>query len=249
MMVAAIVVFATLGCALTLIAMPTPRDPAEVLRGRLTQEVAPKVTPSRWRYRSAIRIANPIASWRRSRRSIEFRHQFPDALLLLCGALRAGLAVRPALESVTTDIDGPVGEEWRQALLESQVGLTLDAALTRVAERTQSAEAGWLVELIAINREVGGDLGTVLTTLAHTLRERERQRRRIRALTAEARLSAIILCLLPPAFACYLTMVRRDYVGVLFTSPAGLAMTATAMGLLVVGILWMRMLVSAQAQP
>jgi tight adherence protein B len=110
----------------------------------------------------------------------------------------------------------------------------------------QSKDFAWVVMAIRIQREVGGNLAELLTTVAGTLRERERLRRQVKVLSAEGRLSAWILGLLPLAFALYLVVAQPDYLEPLVTEPLGWAMIALGATLLLIGSLWMRRTVKVE---
>src|SRR5436305_13431542 len=106
--------------------------------------------------------------------------------------------------------------------------------------RRRSVDFDWVVMAIRIQREVGGNLAEVLTTVAATLRERERLRRQVRVLSAEGRLSAWILGGLPPLFFMYLLLVRQDYVHVLWTDPIGIVLLVFLAVDLSIGVFWLR---------
>jgi tight adherence protein B len=110
----------------------------------------------------------------------------------------------------------------------------------------QSKDFGWVVMAVRIQREVGGNLAEVLTTVAGTLRERERLRRQVKVLSAEGRLSAWILGLLPPVFALYLVLTRPSYLRPLWSTAMGVAFLGVGVVLLVVGALWMRKAVTVE---
>ncbi len=183
---------------------------------------------------------------RRSRDRRAFREALPDTLELLIGALSSGHALTPAVEIVARETRGPTAREWSRAVAEAHMGTDLLESLAHAATRMSCVELEWAVIVMTTSREIGGSLSEVLRAIIGTLRSRERQRRRTRALTAEGRLSAIILCALPLVFTGYLAAVRPDYLGPLVSTPAGIAMTITALTLLVAGVLWMRLLVRDQ---
>lgn len=188
-----------------------------------------------------------VARRRRATRQHEFASALPDALALFAGALTSGHSTDSSLTVVARRARGAVGEEWARAVGESRLGVDLLDALQRAADRMASQELAWVVLVLRINREVGGDLASVLETVTATMRSRDRQRRRVRALTAEARLSAVILCALPLVFAAYLAVVRPEYLSLLATSALGAALSAVAITLLVAGVWWMRLLIRDEA--
>jgi tight adherence protein B len=115
----------------------------------------------------------------------------------------------------------------------------VEEALDDVADRLGSVDFRWTVMAIRVQREVGGNLAEVLLQVAETIRERGWLRRHVKALSAEGRLSGVILAALPVVVAGYMFLVRRDYVGVLITEPLGLVMLAAGVVMLGIGMLWM----------
>jgi tight adherence protein B len=127
---------------------------------------------------------------------------------------------------------------------EIRLGRPAEDALESLAERVGSADFKWAVLAVNIQREVGGNLAEILDTVADTLRERAMLRRQIKVLTAEGRLSAWVLGLLPFAIALYMYAVNPQYIGVLFESVYGIIMVIVALVLLALGILWMKKIVN-----
>jgi tight adherence protein B len=136
--------------------------------------------------------------------------------------------------------------EFNRALIENRLGVPLEEALDGVADRMGSQDFRWVVMAIRIQREVGGNLSEILATVAATLRERDRLRRQVRVLSAEGRLSAWILGAMPPVFAAYLLMTRPGYVRPLFHDSLGIAMLLVAVGLMIVGVFWLRKVVKVE---
>jgi tight adherence protein B len=177
---------------------------------------------------------------RESRRTSAFLGQLPDTLQLIAGSLTAGYSMAQAMDTVVREGTQPIVGEFNRALVEARLGVPIEDALDGVAERMKSKDFAWVVMAIRIQREVGGNLAELLTTVSGTLRERERLRRQVKVLSAEGRLSAWILGLLPPAFALYLVLVQPDYLRPLVTHALGWTMVTFAALLLTVGVLWMR---------
>jgi tight adherence protein B len=175
-----------------------------------------------------------------ARRRRAFEQQLPEVLQMMSGALRAGYSIQQALAAVAEDGGSPAREEFRRATAEIRLGATLDEGLRQMAGRIGVVDFDWVVMAIEIQREVGGDLAEVLDSIAGTIRERERLRRHIKALTAEGRLSGWILGGLPFFMAGVLLIVNPGYLSTLFESGLGLAMVAGASVLMVIGAFWMR---------
>jgi tight adherence protein B len=175
-----------------------------------------------------------------SRRTSAFLSQLPDTLQLVSGSLSAGYSIPQAMDTVVREGQQPITGEFNRALVEARLGVPIEDAMDGIAERMQSKDFGWVVMAIRIQHEVGGNLAELLTTVSATLRERERLRRQVSALSAEGRLSAWILGLLPIMFAVYLALVRPEYLKPLFTDPIGGLLLGLGGVLLIVGVLWLR---------
>jgi tight adherence protein B len=185
-------------------------------------------------------------SVKESRRTSAFLAQLPDTLQLIAGSLSAGFSMPQAMDTVVREGQQPITGEFNRALVEARLGVPIEDALDGVAERMQSKDFGWVVMAVRIQREVGGNLAEVLTTVAGTLRERDRLRRQVKVLSAEGRLSAWILGLLPPVFAMYLVLTRPSYLRPLWTTAMGVTFLGTGIVLLTVGTLWMRKAVTVE---
>jgi tight adherence protein B len=185
-------------------------------------------------------------SVKQTRRTASFLAQLPETLQLLAGSLSAGFSMPQAMDTVVREGQPPISGEFNRALVEARLGVPIEEALDGVAQRMQSKDFGWVVMAIRIQREVGGNLAELLTTVAATLRERERLRRQVQVLSAEGRLSAWILGLLPPVFASYLLLTRPDYLEPLWTTAMGVFFVVVGLVLLTVGALWMRKAVSVE---
>ena len=156
-------------------------------------------------------------SYKAGQRRKAFMAALPDTLQLMAGSLSAGYSMPQAVDTVVREGKPPISTEFNRALVETRLGVDLEDALDGIAERMQSVDFAWVVMAIRIQREVGGNLAEVLTTVSATLRERERLRRQVQVLSAEGRLSAWILGLLPVVFALYLVLVRPEYLEPLVT--------------------------------
>ncbi|HKE49916.1 MAG TPA: type II secretion system F family protein, partial [Actinomycetes bacterium] len=185
-------------------------------------------------------------SSKKSSRRQKFEDQLPTTLQLLAGSLAAGYSLPQAVDTVAREAAEPVSTEFGRAIMESRLGVPVEDALEHVAQRTSSEDFSWVVMAVRIQREVGGNLAELLTTIAATLRERERLRRQVRVLSAEGRLSAYILTGLPILFALYLFVVRREYLMKLFTDPLGIGLLFGGVGALLIGVFWMRRIVNVE---
>ncbi len=169
-----------------------------------------------------------------------FQRQLPDMLTLLAGTLKAGYSISQGFESVSTEVDDPMGRELRRVVTETRLGRSLEESLEAVAERMDSDDFSWAVMAIRIQREVGGNLAELLLTVADTMTQRERLRREVATLTAEGKMSAIIIGFLPPALAGVMFVLNPAYIGELFTPGLGMAMLLAAGVMMAIGFAWMK---------
>jgi tight adherence protein B len=181
-----------------------------------------------------------------SRRRSAFLAQLPETLQLMAGSLSAGYSLPQAVDTVVRDGSPPMSTELNRALVESRLGVPIEDALDGVADRMVSKDFAWVIMAIRIQRQVGGNLAELLTTVAATLRERERLRRQVHALSAEGRLSAWILGALPIGFALYLIVARGSYLQPLWSDPLGWSLLLLGAVLMVGGALWLRKVVRVE---
>ncbi len=169
-----------------------------------------------------------------------FVQQLPDMLGLLAGTLKAGYSIGQGFEAVSGEIDDPMGRELRRVMTETRLGRSLEESLEGVAERMDSDDFAWAVMAIRIQREGGGNLAELLMTVADTMTQRERLRREVSTLTAEGKMSAIIIGALPPVLCMVMFLMNPDYIGELFTPGLGYGLIAGAVLMLVIGFAWMK---------
>jgi tight adherence protein B len=174
------------------------------------------------------------------RRQKQFEALLPDTLQLLAGTLRAGYSLMQGVEAVSREVSEPMGKELRRVVTESRLGRPLEEAMEASATRMDSADFAWAVMAIRIQREVGGNLAELLMTVSETMVERERLRRDVSALTAEGRVSAMVLGFLPVGLGVMLYMGNPDYIGLLFEERIGQFMVLFAIVLAGIGFYWMK---------
>lgn len=174
-----------------------------------------------------------------SRHKTKFENQLPDTLNLLSTSLRSGYSLLQAVEAVASEAPEPTAREFGRAMNETRLGRSPVAALKQVADRMESVDFDWAVLAISIQREVGGNLAEVLQTAADTMLQRNRLRREMKALTAEGRVSAMVLGSLPFFLFLFLFTSRRNYLQPMLDSTWGLVALGGAFGLLLLGIFWL----------
>ncbi|MEP6648396.1 MAG: type II secretion system F family protein [Lapillicoccus sp.] len=180
------------------------------------------------------------------RRARKFERQLPDVLTLVASSLSTGFSLPQALDAVSHDVAQPAAKEFSRAMAETRIGSDIEEALERLAERMDSKNMRWTAMAIGIQRKVGGNLAETLRTTATTLREREALFRHVRALSAEGRLSGVILIALPIVIFLWMLYVNAEYISLLWQSLLGIAMCFVAVILMIIGVIWMRKVVEVE---
>jgi tight adherence protein B len=159
------------------------------------------------------------AEKKRKRALIE---QLADTMAILASSLRAGYSFLQALDTVSKEIGEPSATEFQRVVAEIRLGRPIDDALTAMAIRVQSDDLKWAVIAINVQRQVGGNLAEVLDIVANTVRERAYIRRQVQVLSAEGKLSVVILSAIPFFLFLYISIVNPEYIKPLFTTTPGL---------------------------
>ncbi|MGH6943603.1 MAG: type II secretion system F family protein [Geminicoccaceae bacterium] len=160
----------------------------------------------------------------------------PEALDLIVRGVRSGLPASEALRTIADEISEPVGGEFRQVTDQMKIGVPMDEALWTVARRLGIAEFNFLVISMAIQQETGGNLAEILEKLSDMVRRREQMRLKVKAMSSEARASAMIVGSLPFVMAAVIYFVNPGYISQLFTDPRGWVMVGIGLSSLTIGV-------------
>lgn len=187
---------------------------------------------------AAAAVAAPALLLRvlQSRYQNKFLDPFPDALDLMCRAVRAGLPVFEAMEVASREIVAPVGTELERTIEEMRIGVDIDEALQHTADRIRVPDFRFFVVALTLQRRTGGGLAETLANLSSIIRRRKEIRLRARALTAESKASATVLGVLPFAVGALLFFLNPRLMSVLFDDPRGRFMLGMALSSLAIGI-------------
>lgn len=180
----------------------------------------------------------------KKKRIAKFQEQLPDALDLIARALKAGHAFSGGLKMVAEEFGDPVGTEFQKTLDEINFGVGVDLAMKNLAHRVDCPDLQFFVVSVIIQRESGGNLAEILEKIASLVRERFKLYGKVRSLSAEGKLSAIVLLSLPPFIAFYMFMVSPDYIGLLFKDPIGIALLVSAVCLMFAGVVVMKRMIN-----
>ena len=185
-----------------------------------------------------------VVRMKANRRRKAFMTQLPDTLVLLSSTLKAGYSFMQGVEAVSQEIDDPMGSELRRIVTEAQLGRPLEEAMDASAERMDSPDFEWAVMAVKIQREVGGNLSELLLTVAETMTERERLRRDVSTLTAEGKMSAIVLGALPILLGLAMWFINPEYIDTLFTDGFGKVLLGMSIFAALAGFAWMKKIIS-----
>jgi tight adherence protein B len=157
-----------------------------------------------------------------------FAGQLPDALELVARALRAGHSLGAGMHVVAEEMPSPIAEEFGRVYEEQNLGVSVEDALKSMCERVPNIDLRFFVTSVLIQRQTGGDLAEILDKIGYVIRERYRILGQVKALTAEGRLSGVILIALPFGLFFLMLHIKPDYVEKLWTHPIGIKMSIVA---------------------
>ncbi len=156
---------------------------------------------------------------RQRKRLKDFNDQLADILNLWVNALRAGYSVPQAMEAVANEAPAPASTEFRRVVAEISIGVPMETALNNMLSRINSEDLDLVFTAVNIQREVGGNLAEILDTISETIRERVRIKGEIRTLTAQGRITGMLIGFLPIGLAVLLLVINPSYMGQLFYGP------------------------------
>ncbi|MDC8758023.1 type II secretion system F family protein [Janthinobacterium fluminis] len=176
----------------------------------------------------------------KARRLRRIELQLPEALDLMGRAMRAGHAFPTALKMAGDELPEPLAGEFRGVFDEVNFGVALADALLNLAARVPSTDLRYFVVAVLIQRETGGNLAELLTSISGIVRDRLKLLGQIRVLSAEGRMSAWVLSLLPFGAALLMQLSNPDFLGLLYTDPGGRKMLGVAALMMLIGIATIR---------
>lgn len=179
----------------------------------------------------------------KAKRLDRIEQQLPDAMDLMGRALRAGHAFPTALKMVGDEMSDPIAAEFRIAFDEVNFGIAMPDALMNLATRVPSTDLRYFVIAVLIQRETGGNLSELLASISAIIRDRLKLMGQVKVLSAEGRMSAWVLGLLPFAAALLIQLTNPKFLEVLYTDPGGRKMLAVVAVMMVLGVLAMRKII------
>ncbi|MEN1760991.1 type II secretion system F family protein [Anoxynatronum sibiricum] len=179
----------------------------------------------------------------RARRLTSFNAQICDALTIMSNSLRAGFSFMQSMDMVRKEMPEPISKEFSRTFREVNLGASTERALQNLSRRVNSDDLDLVITAVLIQRQVGGNLAEVLDKIAETIRERVRLQGEIKTLTAQGRLSGMVIGFLPVILAFFMLLVNPSYLMELITHPVGRVMLLMAVAGEMVGFLFIRKIV------
>jgi tight adherence protein B len=172
--------------------------------------------------------------------------QVGDMILLLSNYLRAGHSFIRSVELVSWEMQSPLSDELKIFTKDMNLGASFTDALDDLEKRTRDEDLGLVITAIQINHQIGGNLSEILDNISFTIRERLRLKGEIKTLTAQGRMTAIVICLLPVGVALVISLMNPEFMSLLYTNPIGQGMLILAMLMELVGIFIIRKIIEIE---
>lgn len=185
-------------------------------------------------------LSIPLVAWlvilfRIRKRRLSFTEQLGDCLMTVANALRAGYSFQQAMDVIAKEMESPIAQEFARASTDIKMGMPIESVLEEMDKRINSTDFSLVITAVLIQREVGGNLAQILDTISDTIMERIRMKREINALTAQGRLSAVILLCLPFGMGLFMYFTNPERMQLLFDENAGQMAILAAIAMDIIG--------------
>jgi tight adherence protein B len=195
-------------------------------------------------FSTAIGLPRWVLTFLKARREKKFTADFANAIDVIVRSVKSGLPTSDALRIVAQEFRDPVAGEFKSLTEGMKVGLTLEQALKRMYDSMPTSEVGFFSIVMTIQQKTGGNLSEALGNLAAVLRDRKRLQGKIKAMSSEAKASAMIIGSLPPVVGGIVYLTTPAYIALLFTEPMGRVMLAGCAIWMGLGIMVMRQMIN-----
>jgi tight adherence protein B len=179
-----------------------------------------------------------------NRRLKKFGNEFPNAIDVIIRGVKAGLPLNDCVRIIASESSEPVRTEFRQVVEAQTLGLSIAEAIERIPQRIPTAEANFFAIVIGIQQKSGGNLAEALTNLSRVLRERKKMRDKVKAISSEAKASAMIIGALPVVVATLVYITSPQYISLLWTTETGRFVLAICAGVMGLGIFIMQKMIA-----
>jgi tight adherence protein B len=191
-------------------------------------------------------IPNLYLSFRINNLKNRLSRQVGDMILLLSNYLRAGHSFIRSMELVGWELQSPLSDELKIFTKDMNLGASFTEALDDLENRTKDEDLGLVITAIQINHQIGGNLSEILDNISFTIRERLKLKGEIKTLTAQGRMTAIVICLLPVGVALVISLLNPEFMSLLYTNPIGQGMLILAIMMELVGIFIIRKIIEIE---
>lgn len=181
--------------------------------------------------------------YRRKKRLDSFAAQLPEAMELVARALRAGHSLAAGMHVVSEEMPAPISKEFGRVYEEQNLGIQLEESLKNMCDRVPNLDLKFFVTSVAIQRQTGGDLAEILDRIGYVIRERFKILGQVKALSAEGRLSGVVLIALPIGLFLLMLVMKPDYIELLWKDPLGVKMSIGAVILMILGAIVIKKIV------
>jgi len=185
-----------------------------------------------------------VLNFLKARREKAFTAEFANAIDVIVRSVKSGLPTTEALKIVAKEISDPVGSEFSKLVEGMKVGITLDQGMKKMFDSMPTAEVSFFGIVMTIQQKSGGNLSEALSNLAGVLRDRRRLQGKIKAMSSEAKASAMIIGSLPPGVMALVYITTPAYIALLFTERMGNIMLAACAVWMTIGVLVMKKMIS-----
>ncbi len=183
---------------------------------------------------------------KKARRLQTFEAQLADSVVMMANALRGGFGFQQAMETVVKEMPPPIATEFDWCLREMNLGFSQEEALLHLGERVKSEDLDMVISGIIIQKQVGGNLAQILDNIGDTMRDRARIKKQVRALTAQGKLSGLIIGLLPVALLAIMLVLNPEHVYFLFKDQRGLVMLGAAVVMEIIGAFFINRIIDIE---
>lgn len=187
-----------------------------------------------------------VINYKIKSRRRQFVEALPTSVDIMVRGVKAGLPVNEGFKVIVNEAQGPLREEFARLVAATNVGFSLEDAVTQMSERVPSPEVNFFRVVLVIQKQTGGNLAEALGNLSSIIRERQKLQKKVWALSSEARSSAIIIGSLPIVVAAAVAVMRPDYLQIMFDQELGNYMLAGAVGWMLIGIVVMRAMIKIE---
>ena len=184
--------------------------------------------------------------FKQARRLADFVDQFTDALGVMANGAKSGQTVMQTLETVVADFNEPIQSEVEEVLQELRMGVPMDEALSHWVDRMACEDLEIAVTALIVQRQTGGNISEILDTLAATIRERNKLHKQINSLTAQGRMSGVVMALLPVALFFVFFLIAPARTGMMISHPIGLMLTGLGVMMIAVGGYFIKKIVTIE---